>query len=117
MNCLTTKRELSAVNRSGRKVKGKRKKVVGKGHFRASSQNRCFVCLSTKPAVEIVDNVDNFVDNPKIKGKRAKNLWKTFVDNVDKIFLSLRRDKNHGVELCKLYKLRESCVKSRKKRG
>ena len=73
--------------------------------------------MSTKHAVEIVDNVDNFVDNPKIKGKRAKNLWKTFVDNVDKILVSLWRDKLHGVELCKLYKLSEICVKSRKKRG
>ena len=117
MNCSTTKRREEAVNRCGGKVKGKRKKTVGKWYFRASSQNGCFVWLSTKHAVEIVDNVDNFVDNPKIKGKRAKNLWKTFVDNVDKILVSLWRDKPHGVELCKLYKLSEICVKSRKKRG
>lgn len=117
MNCLTTKQELVVMNRSGRKVKRKWKKVVGKGYFRASSQNGCFGCLSTKEAVEIVDNVDNFVDNRKIKGKREKNLWKTFVDNVDKIFASTLRDKNHGVELCKLYKLSGSCVESRKKRG
>lgn len=80
------------MNRCGGKVKGKRKKTVGKWYFRASSQNRCFVWLSTKHAVEIVDN-------------------------VDKILVSLWRDKPHGVELCKLYKLSEICVKSRKKRG
>lgn len=66
------------MNRCEGKVKGKRKKTVGKWYFRASSQNGCFVWLSTKHAVEIVDNVDNFVDNPKNQGKTGEKPVENF---------------------------------------
>ncbi len=50
-----------------------------------------------------MDTVDNSVDNHKIKEKRGKILWKTFVDTVDNFLTMVSKVEKNFVELCKLY--------------
>ena len=57
-----------------------------------SSQNRCFVDVSTTEEQKIVDNVDKSVDNYKIEGFWPLRLWINIVDNVDNISLKPPED-------------------------